>query len=402
MPRTTVDFCPRIRRAAVVFPVATILALLCHPGSRSIAHPDSLPPSGKKVEHALTIVHPGDATAKPMPHTLLQALDEDGEPAAYSMWVDSVICREKVCDVVKVQLHWDALGRYQRYEVARGSQLTKLDHVPFTREDLARLQEILSDPESPLKEVEKESMTGKKPPDSKKETSAGVDGVTGATILTLKTAVILGAGYTCYDLWHWSNGLLTGRIRDLTGRDSSERRLREYLASDDVDSALLALEYFKKRRITGRASLDAIIARSKEGDKVLIKPALECLAETAPTDHVYCDSIVSIFAGTGSRKRLLILEILAADERKPVAGFYDRLCDYLPGLETYYEVHLFLNLMEARNAASARVAVKAAELLKHEKFFISRRAYWHLEKQTLPADLRKLVDAYHDEHEDRL
>ena len=384
-----------------VHPITTLVLTLTISGIHCIAGPKTVLPPGNKMEHVLTIMHPGDATAKPAPHTLVQTLDKNGDPAAYSMWVDSVICREEVCDVVQVQLHWDVLGRYQRYEVALGSQLTKLDHVPFNKEDLAKLQSILMDRDSPLKEVEKEAMTAKT---SSKVTrqSAGVDGVSGATILNLKTAVILGAGYTCYDLWHWSNGLLTDHIRDLTGKDSSKKKLQAYLASDDTDSALFAMEYMKKRRIADQASFDAVIARSRKGHETLIKPTLAYLRETTPSDQVYYDSIVSIFSAADSKQRLLIIEALIADTQKPVAGFYDRLCVYLPELESYYEVHLFLKLMEKRNAASAKVAMKAAGLLKHQKFFVSRRAYWYLEKQKLSADLRKLVDAYHDKNEDRL
>ncbi len=187
------------------------------------------------VEHVLTIVHPGDLAATPTLHTLVQTLDSDGEPVSYAMWVDSVICRDTVCDVVKVRIHWDALGRYQRYEIAPGSQLTKLDHVPFTKADLAKLQRILAASDSPLKEVEKESMTGK-------ETNLpkGVDAVSSPTILTLKTAVIVGAGYTCYDLWHWANGLLTDHIRNLTGTGSSVPKLRTYLARADPGTTHLA------------------------------------------------------------------------------------------------------------------------------------------------------------------
>ncbi|MFV1994718.1 MAG: hypothetical protein ACC661_04725 [Verrucomicrobiales bacterium] len=370
-------------------------------GIHAIAEPDSVTPPGGRIEHVLSIVHPGDATAEPAEHTLVETRDQDGEPFAYSMWVDSVICRDEVCDVVKVQLHWDALGRYQRYQVAPGSRLTKLDHVPFTGEDRAKLQRILADPDSPLKEVEKEAMTAKPPPKPAKS-SAAVDGVSGATVLTLKTAVILGAGYTCYDLWHWSNGLLTDHIRDFTGKNSSEEQLQAYLAKDDIESTLLALEYLGKRRISSPELTDMVIARSKDGDGILLVSALAYLRETAPSDQAYYDSIVSIFSATDSRKRLLILDVLSKESQQPVAGFYDRLCDYLPELESYYEVHLFLELMEKRNPASAVVAVKAAELLQHEKFFVSRRAYWYLEKRTLPANLRKLVDAYYDANKDRL
>ena len=378
-----------------------ILTSLIIPGSYSVAEPKTLPAFLNKTEHVLTIVHPGDPTAKPMSYTLVQARGKDGEPSGYSMWVDSVICREKTCDVVKVQLHWDALGHYQRYEVALGSKLTKLDHVPFTEEDLAKLQAILKDPDSPLKEVEKESMTAKTPSSPGKPVD-GVAAVSQPTVLTLKTAVIIGAGYTCYDLWHWSNGLLTGHIRDFTGKHCSEKKLITYLTSASNDSALFALKYSRKRRITDANFFEAVIDRAGKGDETLIKPALAYLRETAPTDQTYYDSIVSLFSEADSKKRLLILEAVVSDPQTPVVGFYDQLCDYLPELESYYEVHLFLNLMEKRNGSSSKVAEKATELLKHPKFFISRRAYWYLEKQTLPVNLKKSAEAFYIKNKDRL
>ena len=380
-----------------------------------LAGPKAPTSPGRQIEHKLTIVHPGDATGKPMPHTLLQILDKEDNPLAYSMWVDSVICRDKTCDVVKVQLHWDALGRYQRFEVAPGFQLTKLDHVPFSQQDLDKLQRILKDPESPLREVEKESMTAKAPQRSKKsdKSSAAVDGVSGATVLTLKTAVIIGAGYTCYDLWHWSNGLLTDHIRDFTGKNSSKEKLMAYLAAKDTDSVIFSLEYLRKRRIADKASFNAVVTRCKQGNETLLKPTMAYLSETAAEPGDYYDAIIKLFAESDSKKHLLILESLMSDKNKAGDGvtesdqkllseFYDRLCDYLPGLESYYEVHLFLTLMEKKNAGSSTVVEKAADLLKHKKFFVSRRAYWFLEKQNLPEDVRKRVDAYYSENEDRL
>lgn len=387
--------------STVIFCLFAIIYFLIIPGSLSCAEPKARAPDTTKVEHDLTIIHPGDSTAQPMPHTLVQALGKGGEPQAYSMWVDSVICRDKTCEVVKVQLHWDALGHYQRFNVALGSQLTKLDHVPFTEKDLKKLQNILKDPDSPLKEVEKESMIAKAPANPAKPVD-GIAAVSQPTILTLKTAVIIGAGYTCYDLWHWSNGLLTNRIRDLTGKDCSEEQLLAYLKNKKTDSALFALKYSRGRKISNQRFIDAVIERSKKGNEALIKPAIAYLREAAPSEQDYYDSIVSLFAEADSKKRLIILEALMSDNQKPVAGFYDQLCDHLPELDSYFEVHLFLNLMEKHNKNSSRVSEKTIELLKHPKFFVSRRAYWYLEKQTLPENLQQQVDAYFKKNKDRL
>lgn len=370
-------------------------------GDPPAADPDPAGPPRRQVVHTLRLVHPGDASAKPAPHTLVQALDESGDPEAYAMWVDSVICRDEVCDIVKVRLHWDALGRYQRYEVAPGSQLTKLDHVPFTKADLARLQEILADPASPLKEVDKEAMTGTKHPASP-PLPAGVDAVSSPTVLTLKSAVVVGAGYTCYDLWHWANGLLTDHIREFTGNDSCNRRLLAYLGGEDTGGARLALEHLAKRGLHDRATIDAVTAAGRMGHAALVKPTLVCLERIAPSAQVRDDAILDIFSTSGSKKRVLILEALLGPPRKPAPAFCDRLSDHLPDLDTYYEVHLFLTLMEQRNAASAKLTRKTAALLDHDKFFVSRRAYQHLAPQELPPKIRKRVEAYEDLHRDRL
>lgn len=244
-------------------------------------------------------------------------------------------------------------------------------------------------------------MTAKTPPKAVKPVD-GVAAVSAPTVLTLKTAVILGAGYTCYDLWHWSNGLLTDHIRDFTGKDCSEKEMLAYLLSDKTDSVLFALKYAKERRITDSMFFDAVIDSSKKGDEILTEPALAYFRETASSDQVYYDSIIRLFSEADSKKRLIILQALIADTQKPVAGFYDRLCDYLPQLESYYEVHLFLSMMEKRNASSSQLIEKAVELLKHPKFFVSRRAYGFLDKQTLPANLQKPVDAYFTKNQDRL
>ncbi len=372
-------------------------------GSLSAAEAQPARPTTTQ-KHSLIIIHPGDDEGKALPHTLIQSFNTKGEPAAYSMWVDSVICRDKTCDVVQVQLHWDALGHYQRFNLAIGSQLTKLDHVPFNQQDLMKLQGILKDSDSPLKEVEKESMTAKAPAKQAAGDTADpkVAAVSQPTILNLKTAVILGAGYTCYDLWHWSNGLLTEHIRNFSGKDCSQQQLLSYLASEDTDSTRFALKYARIRNITATAFITSAISRAQKGSPTLIPPTLAYLKQVAASQKAYDNAIVSIFSVTDSKKRLLILEYLMSSAQPPHQGFYDQLCVYLPDLQSYYEVHLFLNLMDKKNSLSSKVTKKAAGLLKHPKFFISRRAYAYLKEQKLSADLQQQVDAYFTKNKDRL
>ncbi|MFT5131421.1 MAG: hypothetical protein ACI8W8_005057, partial [Rhodothermales bacterium] len=110
----------------------------------------------------------------------------------------------------------------------------------------------------------------------------------------------------------------------------------------------------------------------------------------------YPDAVIQIFAKADSDTRVALLEYL---QKNPIAdsAFHDRLCDYLPQLDTYFEVHLFLNFIR-----SAKAVPNALPLLGHEKFFVARRAFSYLDEQDLPNEIRAKVDAFYAKHEDRL
>ncbi|MFT5240436.1 MAG: hypothetical protein ACI9OU_000690 [Candidatus Promineifilaceae bacterium] len=355
-------------------------------------------PNSRTVEHSLSVLHPGNPLARPETCTLVQNLDAAGEPRSYSMWVDSVICRETTCDVVKVQLHWDVLGRYQHYNLAIDSTLTKLDHEPFTEKDYAKLQRILSDAASPLNEVEKEAMTGEA---KKRSDDAALDGVSGATILTLKNAVIIGAGYTCYDLWHWANGALTARIRHFTGTRCSVSALRTRLASEDRLSSTFAIDYLSRRNVGDSATTAAVLTRALNGGDELILPAMDYL-KAVHDGGVYRTSLLAMFEKASIQQRVIILQALLKEKPGIAPDLLESLCRHLPSLETFYEVQLFFRLCEKQNIPPAVVVAPSVELLSHERFFVQRRALEYLDSQTLPADLQSTIEAYRLQNRDRL
>jgi hypothetical protein len=346
------------------------------------------------ITHALKIVHPGDPKSRDIPVTLTQVNDAEGEPFEFSTWVDSVICRDELCEVVDVQLTWNALGQYQRYRVEKGKDLTKLDHVPFSREDHAKFDRILKDLDSPLREVTKEGLTGPK--------ASGVDGVAGATALTLKANVIIGAGYTCYDLWHWANGGVAAIVTEKSGMSCSVDRLKAYLLREDEVALRFGLTYLHRRKVFDADTMRAVIACSEQAPDGVMDPLLEYLHAASAEPTAYYDALVGVFAKAGSEKRLLILNALEKDPGTPPEGFFDRLSAALPGIETYYELHRFLNLVEARDAVTPGLIEQVVPLLAHEKFFVARRAYAFLSEQTLSDEARKIVEAFYKAHADRL
>ena len=352
--------------------------------------------TAKTVVHELRIVHPGDPDRRNLKVELEQHFDKNGEPIAYSTWVDSVICKEKTCEVVKVQLHWDVLGRYQRYDVAKGSKLTKLDHVPFSKEDHAKLQRILLDKGSPLREVTKEGLIGKP------KLKGGVDAVTRPTVLTLKNSVVIGAGYSCYDLWHWANGEVPDIIRSLTGQALSLAALENLLTNPEGITISFALDHLTKRKQFGQQTIQKVMASLQKGHADLVDPAMSYLKAAHPQDADFYATLTHVFDQCDEEKRVLLLRRLTEKKEAFPPEALDRLSSTLPKFASHHELHMFLNLVTQNKAQSDTISRNVAHLLSHRKFFVARRAFWYLEKQNLPKDLQTKVDAFQEKHKERL
>ena len=343
----------------------------------------------------LKIIHPGDPKSEPIDLKLVQSFDEQGNPKHYSLWVDSVICRDKTCEVVKVEMFWDAFGQYDKYFVEFGEKLTKLDHIPFSSEDHAKLQRILNDKESPLREVTKDGLVGEK-------AKSAVDGVAGATVLTLNSTVVVGAGYTCYDLWHWANGEVSQIIRQKSGQAFSVSKLKELLQNKKVDTVQFAITYLKERQVFDQTTVNAVIESMKIGGDELIESAVAYLKKASKTPADYFRSLQQIFVDCSSNKRVFILTSITEDSQLPSASFYDLLSKSIPDLKSYHEVHIMLTLFEKRKAWSPEIENNVVELLNHPKFFFSRRAYWFLKKNKVSAVNQPKVDAFFKKHQLRL
>ncbi|MCH2208466.1 MAG: hypothetical protein MK132_21710 [Lentisphaerales bacterium] len=342
--------------------------------------------------HEISIIHPGDPDAEVMTLDLMQGLDSASNPVQYSLWVNSVICRDKTCDVVLVKLIWDAFGRYKRYEVKKGFKLSKLDHVPFSTADHQKLQGILLNKKSALSEATKEGLVGPK--------SKGVDGVAGATVLTLGEHVVLGAGYTCYDLWHWANGEVCEIIQEKTSKQTSIQRLQKYLCSGDDVAIQTALQAFTQRGIYTEEVVGSTIAAMRNSHVDLMPLAIKYL-QSADAAVPYEASFQSLLTQVSAAKVLLLIESFYEYEKPPLALVVE-VSKHLNNFKNYQEIHRFLSYIESHQIITEEILENVSKLLEHPKFFFSRRAYNFLEEQQLPEDLKKKVKNYLEKYADRL
>ncbi|QIP12171.1 hypothetical protein G8759_05765 [Spirosoma aureum] len=162
-------------------------------------------------------------------YTLKLAFDESDQPSYFFRNVFTPVCLTGECKPVYINFYWDLLGNYTRYDFPPGQVLTKMDHREFKQEDYDKLQDILNNPNSLLKDVAMEDLVGK----GTENLADSVDAKAGATLKTVKNEVIDGAVYTCYTLWHIVHGKVVDEMQKITETYRTEPLLHRFLASSN-------------------------------------------------------------------------------------------------------------------------------------------------------------------------
>lgn len=147
--------------------------------------------------------------------------DPSNQPDHYYGEIFTPVCYSRTCYPVFINYRWDLLGNYEQYELSDGRTLTKSDHLEFDKKEYEKLQEILSNDNSILKNYRADQLVSS----TESMSPTGVDAVTGATIKSIQKEVISGAVYSCYTLWHIAHGDISEKLKQHT---------ENHLKSDDL------------------------------------------------------------------------------------------------------------------------------------------------------------------------
>lgn len=373
-----------------------LVVLLCLSGCTQ----ETPPSDGDGLEHKVALHHPGNLSKAPKTYTLHQIRNPRGFPTGYRMVVDSVVCMEKNCEVISVTMFWDALGGYQRYEVGKGKVLEKgvlagkdntkpvsYKGVPFTDADYKKLDRILKDGSSILSTQKLSDM-------SVARDKNDIDAVSGATPKAMKNAVVQGASLTCFQLWHWANGNIVKVAAELTHSSCSEDMLRSFLLSGKPRFVLFALEHLKRHKLFSPSVVKEVGKAVRSGDSDMVDSGLVYLKEAMPKDQYY-DNLATIFNESSSKRRIHLLKLLSLKKELP-GTLFDKMSSTLASMNIYYELHLFLRLVEKHEHVSQPILTQSSILLESTNFFIARRAFWYLEKQTLDSQVKTRVQVFRE------
>lgn len=338
-------------------------------------------------------------------------LNEAGEPLEYATDVRSVYCLDTECEVISVRLFWDPLGVYQRYEIPAGSNLTKDDHAVFKRADHRILHGLLADAQSQVKRVDPRELLeaerarrngdpdrpyGWRNPEYRVDDTppdADPDAVSTPTPVDLKSLVVPGAAYTSLTLWNWANGELPGHVRAITREQASVYQLLAWLDADDAHSVQFALDALTHRKIFDKSIRDAVLDRCLRDDGDWVRPAWAYLTQATPGQADRLGVYLKLLGGESGPRRVFVLERLAEEDEIPeawVRSFAPLLADF----DSYYEVHLFLNLLGEADVSDPSVAALIMKLLDHSDPFIARRAERFLQGLPQTPELEAALEAY--------
>lgn len=166
---------------------------------------------------------------------------QDSLPQQYVSRVSTPVCNDGLCQTLDLKIYWSLIGNYLNYDTVSGWPLTKFDHLPFTGDDYVKLHQILADQNSVLERKTLDALFDR---DSVRQSNT-VDAVTGATAQAIKHAIVEGALYSSYTLWHVVNGEIKTKIQGHTKAIYSPELAEELLSSEDYQEQLFALKQFK-------------------------------------------------------------------------------------------------------------------------------------------------------------
>ncbi|MGH2624704.1 MAG: hypothetical protein ACRDE7_13630, partial [Sphingobacterium sp.] len=120
----------------------------------------------------------------------------------YATQLETNVCHDDICLPIQVNLFWDLLGNFHHFSKEKNIRFTKFDHQYFDQNDYKRLQTILTDSLSPLRDYQVEDLLDKQA----NKFSLEIDAVTRPTSPLFSNVTVPGALYTVYTLWHIVNG----------------------------------------------------------------------------------------------------------------------------------------------------------------------------------------------------
>ena len=302
-------------------------------------------------------------------YDIVTTRDDQGAPVRYSLHLVAATCFDGKCLPLDVTLHWDAIGRYDGFDVEPDRPLTRKEHDPFTEADYRRLDEVLRNPHSIL---------GNHPlhyfaPTAKPSLEAdGVDSVTGATPVALREAVVPGAAYSSWVLWRWVHGEIVDQLQARTRASCTDALLMQYLETGDSGFVAFALDELVERGTLRPAFEQACYRVLEDAGRANCERALRALASAASDPVAVQGRIISLYGLNGGSSALILDYLETLPGATP--ALWAQLAAQLSAVTDYRDLDGALELLKQQAAESPAVRQEIEKLARHADQHVAGRA----------------------------
>jgi hypothetical protein len=292
-------------------------------------------------------------------------------PYAYFREIFTPVCVDRLCLPIWVNLYWSPGGDYIGYSIRNNGILTKLEHIPFEEEDYLRLQYLLDDPQSLLKNYKLTELV------STGQETVKVDGISGATITDVENCVIKSAVYTTYQLWHTVYGPSYDSIRKISLEYLSTPFLESLIYSQYVGDNYYALNIMNRFEPQVIISLIPRLEEFiKSNDYSLKDNSINALMSYEISDSVIQETLLNVFKEFDYWTKQKVLSKLHTFTFL-LPDITEKLISDL-SKESPAIIQKILNLLGNRVKLSLTYQIKIANLLEQNNKFIAKVAYNYL------------------------
>ena len=232
---------------------------------------------------------------------VFKIIDSDSILEGYRAFVFTPICEDDECYAVELNFYWDELGNFHKYEIIPGKPLTKREHEPFTKEEYAKLQNLLLKKETSFSSLKKEDLIQDVKEDS-------IDGYTGATIAAVKKEVIPGAVYSCFTLWHIAHGAVVDSIQNQLKSHLTAPLVSKIVSSENMDSYYLLINLLEESDF--ERYLEELLQMIRNSKGYFAKNAIETIPDGLIEMTDFQDSLSLVYSGLGYFAQLGLIKRL--------------------------------------------------------------------------------------------
>ena len=294
---------------------------------------------------------------------------------------------------LSIGMRWDSIN-------VCNIRLTKVEHEPFTAEDYDKLDSILKDRKSILKDHELGFLATDTDNAGTSAKGDDIDGTSKATPGAVKEAVVKDAAWTTWVLWKYAYTEIVPKLQALTESKCTTEYLNHLLDSKDWRKIKFTLDYLLKQKPSPDQYLDQVAELLPTADIDHIELAIEYIQQASPDKNKGYRKLISTLAELPEYSASLVIELLESEEQLD-QEILEELTASLRQ-QDYYPIHLALRLVESRNVFSKKIETDVVILLHSIDFFIARRASEFLSKQKLSASAKEDLQAFKEKHADRL